>query len=225
MRRYPMLVSLAGRTCLVVGAGRVGLRKIRSLALCGPKRLLVLERGAPRPELQELAALPGVVVEQRDFVDADLDGVFLVIAATSDGGLNRRVGELAQSRGILCNVADAPELCSFIVPSSVERGELTIAVSTGGGSPALAKVIRKDLQERYGEEYAQFLRLMARLRPLVLAKGQETPENSELFRALTASALLIALRGRDADLARAELARLLPKDLHSHIPELLHELA
>jgi len=225
MRYYPMFVSLEGRSCLVVGAGQVGLRKIVSLADCGASPLVIVERGAPNEALLALAARPGVQLAQRDFELSDLDGRFLVVAATSNQELNRRIGAMCQERAILCNIVDAPEQGSFIVPSCVNRGELSIAISTGGQSPALTKRIRKDLQDRFGEEYARFLRLMSRLRPNVLALGRETETNSALFRKLVASRLLEALRNGDGTLARTELLALLPQELHHLIPELLDGLA
>lgn len=225
MRYYPMFVNLEGRSCLVVGAGQVGLRKIRSLADCGASKLVIIEKGEPNEALLELAKRPGVRIERRDFHASDLDGVFLAIAATSSAEVNRHVADLCRQRGILCNSVDAPEDGSFIVPSCVQRGELTIAVSTGGGSPALTKTIRKDLQDRFGEEYASFLTLMARLRPRVLELGRDTEENSALFRRLVGSRLLEAFRDGDRELARAELSALLPEELHHLILELLDGLA
>jgi precorrin-2 dehydrogenase/sirohydrochlorin ferrochelatase len=199
----------------------VGLRKIASLADCGAGRVVVIELGEPGAQLLELAARPEVCLLRRAFVPADLDGVFLAVAATSDAALNRRVADLCRERGVLCNVADAPEEGSFIVPSCVTRGELTLAVSTGGASPALTKRIRKDLQDRFGEEYAQLLRIMSRLRPEVLALGLGTGENTVLFRALAGSRLLAAFRRGDMALAETELRAILPPQLHHLIPELL----
>jgi precorrin-2 dehydrogenase / sirohydrochlorin ferrochelatase len=225
MRYYPMFVSLEGRACLVVGAGQVGLRKIRSLADCGASRLVIIERSEPNGALLELAELPGVSLVRRDFEETDLNGMFLAVAATSSVDVNRRIGELCQARGILCNIVDLPDEGSFIVPSCVERGELSIAISTSGQSPALTKRIRKDLQDRFGEEYAGFLHLMGRLRPHVLALGRETEANSALFRRLVESRLLEALKLGDSGLARSELLALLPLELHHFIPELLDGLA
>jgi len=225
MRYYPMFVSLAGRACLVVGAGQVGLRKLLSLAECGAAPLTVIERREPDEALRELGSQPGVRILRRDFVESDLDGVFLAIAATSDAALNQRIGMLCRERGILCNMADAPDQGSFIVPSSVVRGDLTIAISTSGQSPALTKRIRKDLQDQFGEEYAQFLELMSRIRPRVLALGEQTEVNSALFRRLAGSRLLEALRLGDKALAETQLSAILPAALHPLIPELLDGLA
>jgi len=221
MRTYPMFVSLEGRHCLVVGAGQVGLRKIASLLDCGAAGLTVIEPADPSQALRELAARPGVTLLRRDFEPGDLDGVFLAIAATSDPDQNLRIGALCRQRGIFCNIVDSPELGSFLVPSSVQRGDLTIAISTGGRSPALAKRIRKDLQERFGEEYAGFLKLMGRLRPMLLALGRPSEENAAIFRRLAGSRLLEALRADDGALARSELTALLPAELHDRITELL----
>jgi precorrin-2 dehydrogenase/sirohydrochlorin ferrochelatase len=225
MRYYPMFVSLEGRACLVVGAGQVGLRKILSLADCGASSLTVIEQRETDEALRELASRPGVRILRRDFAESDLDDKFLVIAATSDPALNQRIGMLCRERGILCNMVDAPDQGSFIVPSSVVRGNLTVAISTSGQSPALTKRIRKDLQDQFGEEYARFLEVMSRLRPSVLALGQKTEVNSALFRKLAGSKLLEAFRQDDRPLAEAELSTQLPPELHHLIPELLDGLA
>ena len=224
MRYYPMFVSLAGRACLVVGAGQVGLRKIETLADCKAASILVIDRNPPDAALAALLGRPGLHFEQRDFQDADLDGVFLAIASTSSAEANQRISDLCRARGVLCNIVDQPEQCSFIVPASVRRGDLTLAVSTGGQSPALAKRIRKDLQQAYGQEYALFLELMGRLRPLILGLGQDTEANTEIFRALVGSRLLEALKRKDEALARAELAALLPSQLHDRLRALVTEI-
>ena len=225
MRYYPMFVSLEGRACLVVGAGQVGLRKIQSLSDCGASTLNIIELSEPNEALLALSNRPGVNLLQRGFQESDLDGMFLVIAATSNAELNRNIGELCKMRGILCNIIDLPDEGSFIVPSSFHRGDLTIAISTSGQSPALTKRIRKDLQDQFGEEYASFLLLMSRLRPRVLALSKDTQANSALFRRLVGARLLEALRLGDKALAQSELLDLLPPEMHHLIPELLDGLA
>ncbi|OGR35311.1 MAG: siroheme synthase [Desulfovibrionales bacterium GWA2_65_9] len=233
MRYYPMFVSLAGRACLVVGAGQVGLRKIETLADCHAASVLVVDKNPPEEALSALLTRPGLSFAQRDFQDSDLDGVFLAIASTSSPAVNQRISDLCRERGVLCNIVDQPEACSFIVPATVCRGDLTLAISTGGHSPALAKRIRKDLQEAFGQEYALFLDLMGRLRPLVLSLGQDTEANTGIFRNLVGSRLLEALKRGDAALARAELAAHLPTGVHAQldpqldmlITEILHDSA
>jgi len=170
-----MFVSLEGRSCLVVGAGQVGLRKIETLAECRAASVLVVDQNPPDEGLSALLTRPGLCSSlhfvQRDFQDSDLDGVFLAIASTSSPTVNQRISDLCRQRGVLCNIVDQPEACTFIVPATVRQGDLTLAISTGGQSPALAKALRKDLQKAYGPEYALFLDLMGRLRPLVLGLG------------------------------------------------------
>jgi precorrin-2 dehydrogenase/sirohydrochlorin ferrochelatase len=122
-------------------------------------------------------------------------------------------------------VVDQPEKCSFIVPAMFSRGDLTLAVSTGGASPALAKKVRKSLDEYFGSEYGAFLVLMGRLRPMVLELELPTEENSALFRELVGSELLDALGADDTGRAADVLARHLPDPLKARIPELLHGLA
>ncbi|MDQ7834457.1 MAG: bifunctional precorrin-2 dehydrogenase/sirohydrochlorin ferrochelatase [Humidesulfovibrio sp.] len=224
MRYYPMFVSLAGRACLVVGAGQVGLRKIETLAECGASSVLVVDKNPPDKALELLLRRPGLTFAQRDFQETDLEGKFLAIASTSSSQVNQRISDLCRLRGVLCNIVDQPDACTFIVPATVRQGDLTLAVSTGGQSPALAKTIRKDLQNAYGREYALFLALMGRLRTLVLAQGQETEANTALFRKLVGSRLLEAFKNNDIPLAMAELAAHLPTHLHDQVPSLITEI-
>jgi precorrin-2 dehydrogenase/sirohydrochlorin ferrochelatase len=220
-----MFVSLEGRSCLVVGAGQVGLRKIETLADCQAASILVVDQNPPDEGLSALLARSGLGSSlrfaQRDFQDSDLDGVFLAIASTSSPAVNQRISDLCRQRGVLCNIVDQPEACTFIVPATVRQGDLTLAISTGGQSPALAKTLRKDLQKAYGPEYALFLNLMGRLRLLVLNLGLDTAANTAIFRNLVGSRLLEALKLGDAALARAELAACLPLDLAPHVHDQL----
>lgn len=221
MRYYPISVNLRGKRCLVVGAGHVGRRKIATLAACGPAEILVLDPGLP-PELgEELAGLPGVALARRAFEPTDLDGRFLVIAATDDEAQNWAISRECAQRGILCNIVDQPEKCSFIVPALYTQGDLTVAISTGGGSPALARKIRQGLGEFLGSEYGALVLLMSRLRPLVLGLGLGGRANSAIFRALVDSRLLDALARGDAEEAEAILRDLLPASLHGQAAELL----
>lgn len=158
-RYYPLFADLTGRRCLVVGAGRVGLEKARGLVECGARVTVV----APEAE-SEIEELP-VTWRRRPYRSDDLDGQVLVCAATSSEDVNRQVFADAEARGILCNVADVPELCSFILPAVHREGPLAVAVSTSGASPALAQRIRDEIAERYGPEYAELARRLQALRP------------------------------------------------------------
>jgi len=156
---YMACLDLEGRSCLVVGAGPVGLEKATGLVECGARVTVV----AP----QAVAALAALDVErlEREYEPGDLDGRFLVVAATSNEELNRRVFADAEARGLLCNVADVPELCSFILPAVHREGPIAVAVSTGGASPALAQVLRDRIAAQVGPEEALVAERLRALRP------------------------------------------------------------
>jgi siroheme synthase-like protein len=137
---YPLFLDLRGRKVLVVGAGKVALRKVRGLLEAGAKVTVVSPERTP-----EFATLP-VEWKPRRFRTADVAGFSLVFAATDDRAVNRKVGEAGAARGIWANVADAPEECDFLVPSRIRRGDLQVAVSTGGRSPRLAVGLRKRIE-------------------------------------------------------------------------------
>jgi precorrin-2 dehydrogenase/sirohydrochlorin ferrochelatase len=221
MRYYPISVNLQGKRCLVVGAGQVGRRKIATLSECGPAEILVLDPGLDPCLAEDLSRLPAVVLAGRAFAPTDLDGRFLVIAATDDEAQNWTISRECAARGILCNIVDQPEKCSFIVPALFTQGDLTVAISTGGGSPALARKIRQGLGEFLGSEYGVLVLLMSRLRPLVLGLGLGGQANSAIFRRLVESPLIEALERGDAPAAEAILRDILPDSLHGQAAELL----
>ena len=144
-RYYMACLDLEGRSCLVVGGGTVALEKAAGLLDCGARR----DRRRARRSLDELRALD-VEWLRAPYETADLDGRFLVIAATADDDVNRRVCADAEARGLLCNVADVPELCNFILPAVHRAGPIAIAVSTGGASPALAQRLRDEFAALVG---------------------------------------------------------------------------
>jgi siroheme synthase-like protein len=159
---YPIFTDLAGRGVLVVGGGTVAARKVRRLVQAGARVTVV----APElcAGLRETAADPHVDVMKREYRSADIEGKWLVVAATDDEELNRRVSAEAAAARIFCNVVDQPELCTFQVPARVRRGLLQIAISTGGASPALAKRMRKRLEREYGPAHADLLEALLELR-------------------------------------------------------------
>ena len=219
MRYYPIFIKLEGRECLVVGAGQVGRRKIGALLECGPSRVLVVDTRPPDGDMTKLLEHPAVDYRTRAFSPGDLDGKFLVIASTDDEELNWTISNLCRERNTLCNIVDQPEKCSFIVPAIYRQGDLTLAVSTGGSSPALARRIRQGLDEYFGAHYGAFLTLMARLRPMVLELDRPTEENSTMFRQLVASPLLEAMERGDRAASEAILAQILPPELVARMPE------
>jgi siroheme synthase-like protein len=148
-------LDLRGRDCLVVGGGRVAAEKVAGLLECDARVTVV----APRVD-DELRALPVTLVE-RAFAPGDAEGRFLAIAATSDRAVNASVAAAAP----WCNVADDPELCSFILPAIVRRDPIVVGVSTGGASPALAQRLRSDIAALVGPQHAALARRLAALRP------------------------------------------------------------
>jgi precorrin-2 dehydrogenase / sirohydrochlorin ferrochelatase len=160
---YMACLRLTGRRCLVVGGGEVALEKVEGL-LVSDARVDVVSPELRAP-LEELAAEGSIGWAKRQYGgDADLDGAFLVIAATDDTAVNIRVFEDAERRAMLVNVVDVPPLCNFILPAVVRTGPLAIAVSTAGASPALAKRIKRQIAEEYGEPYARLAVLLNEVR-------------------------------------------------------------
>ncbi|GAB1409605.1 bifunctional precorrin-2 dehydrogenase/sirohydrochlorin ferrochelatase [Desulfovibrionales bacterium] len=220
MRYYPLLLQLASMHCLVVGAGEVGQRKIEGLLPCGPAQVLSVDPATPTPELQALlATYPNFGYAQRSFAMSDLDGMHLVFACTPKRDINAQISQACAQRGILCSVADAPEQGSFVLPASITRGDLILSVSTNGASPALSRVIRQDLEERYGPEYAGLTRLLRQIRTALLAQGMSSAENRIIFRNLATSSLPQILRANDRDQCQSLLHTLLPPVLHPRIGE------
>jgi precorrin-2 dehydrogenase/sirohydrochlorin ferrochelatase len=150
---YIACLKLRGRKCLVVGGGEIGLEKVEGLLACdGDVTLVAPEAG---PELTQLALEGSIRWERRDYVRQDLEGTFMVIACTDDTDVNIGIYEDAERRAMLVNVVDVPPLCNFILPAIVRTGPLAIAISTAGASPALAKRMKAEVSELFGEEYAQ----------------------------------------------------------------------
>jgi siroheme synthase-like protein len=159
---YIACLRLSGRRCVVVGGGDVGLEKVEGLLACdGDVTLVAPEAIEP---LQQLAAEGSIRWERREYRAEDLEATFIVIAATSDTDVNIRVFEDAERRAMLVNVVDVPPLCNFILPAIIRTGPLAIAISTAGASPALAKRIRDEIADEYGEPYARLAIMLNEVR-------------------------------------------------------------
>ena len=208
---YPILVDLQGKKALVVGGGKVAQRKIETLLECGAfVQVIARELTA---ELEELRSRRKIEFLGGEFSEAYLEGAFLVFAATDDALLNRRVSQAAQQRGLLVNAVDQPADCNFIVPSVLTRGDLLIAVSTSGKSPAFARKVRVELERHFGEEYGLFLSLMGNLRKEILRLGLSQEENKRAFEELVYSDLLPAIREKNWDLASQILEKALGRPI------------
>jgi precorrin-2 dehydrogenase/sirohydrochlorin ferrochelatase len=195
MRYFPALLDLKGKLCLVVGGGRVAERKVRSLLKAGALVKVI------SPQISAAlfqAELKGKIVHRpRSFRSGDLRGAFLAIAATDDRAANERVFRQALGLKIPVNVVDDPAHSSFIVPSLVERGDLLLAISTSGQSPALAKLLRQRLQREIGPEYSSLLKLLGAARTKVRSFGYSQKRNQRIFRKLVRHDLLSLIRKRD----------------------------
>jgi len=207
---YPIFLKIENRPCLVVGGGEVGARKVKTLLSCGASVALV------SPEVEEWLGekiREGVVdLVGNHYEEKHLEGCFLVIAATDDVELNSRIAEDAERRGLLCNVVDYPQEGNFILPALIQRGALTLAISTSGKSPALARQIREDLELRFGTEYADFLEIMGAVRRRLLRESQDSRANKEKFDRLVQSDLLELVRRRDFAAVDSILQKVLGSD-------------
>jgi precorrin-2 dehydrogenase len=207
MRYYPVNLDIRERRCLVVGGGRVGARKVKALIQCGG--LVTVVSPDVSPSLVQLAADQAIILKQRDYRSPDVEGMFLVIGATDDETLNRRIHADAEHRHLLCNIADRPEICNFILPAIVRRGDFVMAISTAGKSPAFAKHIRKRLEGQFGAEYGKLLDLMGAIRARLLADAHEPEAHKPIFERLIADDLLGLVKNKEVDRIDRLLERVL----------------
>lgn len=174
MRLFPLFLKLEARRCLVVGAGVVAEGKIAGLIDTGAQLRVIAPQATE--QVVRWAESSKIEYQQRQFQVTDLDGMFLVVASTSDSELHRLIFAEARKRGVLCNIVDVPELCDFYYPAVVQRGELQIAVSTSGASPALAQRLRKNLEEQFGPEYEAWIESLGEAREVLQGDKTLTPE-------------------------------------------------
>ncbi len=180
---YIACLNLAGppaRRCVVVGGGEIGLEKVEGLLACSAQVTLIAPRAVP--ELERLASEGSIAWERRAYGGpADLEGVFMVIAATDDTDVNIAVYEDAERRAMLVNVVDVPPLCNFILPAIVRTGPVAIAISTAGASPALAKRMKREIAQLFGEPYAQLAVMLNEARGWAKATLPTYQERKEFF--------------------------------------------
>jgi siroheme synthase-like protein len=177
---YIACLKLSGRRCVVVGGGEVGLEKVEGLLACGAEVTLIAP--AAEPALAEHAREGSIDWQRRSYTgERDLEGAFLVIAATDDTEVNIAVFEDAERRAMLVNVVDVPPLCNFILPAIVRTGPLAIAISTAGASPALAKRMKGEIEAQFGEPYARLALLLNEARGWAKATLATYQERKEFF--------------------------------------------
>ncbi|MBI4354481.1 MAG: bifunctional precorrin-2 dehydrogenase/sirohydrochlorin ferrochelatase [Candidatus Omnitrophica bacterium] len=204
---YPLFADLQGRCCVVVGGGLVAQRKVTTLLRFGARVTVVSPHATQR--LLRHAAKRTITHIARRFRPTDLRGAWLVYAATDDHAINQAVYRTATRARILTNVVDEPSLCSFIAPSIAKRGEVVIAVSTGGGSPTLAKQLRRDVEQTVGGHYAAMLRLLRSLRDAAKRRLPSYRDRKRYFRRLVEGRAFDLIRRGQPRAARHEALKLL----------------
>jgi precorrin-2 dehydrogenase/sirohydrochlorin ferrochelatase len=185
---FPAFIKLAGRACLVVGAGEVAASKIESLLIAGARITVVAPLAISN--IESLAYSGTLIWLRREFQVDDLNGVFLVIAATSSSVVNGTVFLGAQRRGILCNSVDDPPNCDFYFPAVVRRGDLQIAISTAGESPALAQRIRQDLEKYFDNSLGDWVREIGSRRREIIATQPPSKKRKQLLHQLVSSSYM-----------------------------------
>lgn len=207
MRYYPIHLDIQKRNCLVVGGGGVGTRKVDNLLKCGARVTVVSPEISSK--LQDLSKTEPLTLRFRPYRSADLENMFLVIGASDNEALNRQISRDAEARNTLCNIADRPEVCNFILPSIVQRDDLVITISTSGRSPALAKKLRKKLNQQFGKEYGDLLKLMGAIRKKLLSQAHEPEAHKPLFEQLIDSDLLELIRDAKSEEINALMLKVL----------------
>lgn len=192
MRYYPIFLDLRNKKAVVIGGGSVAERKAMTLLSCSADVCVISPEITPR--LRELAKKKKLRYKKKRYENKDIKDAFLVVAATNNREANKAVFAASKKYKCLLNIVDKPDESNFIVPSLISRGDLTIAVSTGGKSPALAKQIRKELQQRYGKEYEIFIKAMGKAREKVLKSVLSEKTRRQIFTKLAKSNIINLLK-------------------------------
>jgi precorrin-2 dehydrogenase/sirohydrochlorin ferrochelatase len=207
MRYYPVNLDIRNRACLVVGGGSVGKRKILTLLECGARVIAVSPEISE--EIKRLSKEYPIAVRERKYSPSDLAGMLLVIGATDNEEVNQQISEDAAKAGILCNIVDRPQECTFVLPAIVKQGDLIIAISTSGKSPAFAKRLRQRLSGEFGPEYGKFLDVMGAIRQKLLRKGKSPEKHKQMFEQLIDEGLLKLLKHNNGQQVDALLKKVL----------------
>ena len=202
---YPLNVGLSGRSLILVGGGRVAERKVRSILSAGTETSICVIAPKITAVLQEYAAAGRLCWKQTCYADGILEGAFLVYAATDLREVNAAVAAEAKRRGIPVNVIDDPAASTFQVPASIRRGELMLSVSTAGGSPALSRAIRMELEQLYPEAFGQWLERVAHLRREMRATLSTSRERTAFWRMALRPHILNMVHDGELEKAEVEL--------------------
>lgn len=182
MKCYPLNLKLENEKCLVVGGGCVALRKVKSLISYGAKVYVVAK--VIEDELMELEKQKMIRIKQRAFIKTDIKGKFLVFAATQDSKVNKAIYNICKKERILVNVADNPNLCSFIVPSVLQRGDFQISICSGGNAPGLSKKIREELEEIFPENFEKLAEEIGKEREKIKTENACEQERAKLIKSI-----------------------------------------
>jgi len=197
MPYYPIFLDLNNQNVIVVGGGEVAERKIKNLLIYGCT--IYISSPHLTPHLQQLVAAKKIYHIPDESLDTYIDTGFMVIAATDDAEVNSKIASQAKKHGLLINTVDQPKDCNFIMPSIVKRGNLQIAISTAGKSPALAKKIRKELQNTFPPEYDLLTELLGIIRTKLLSQNQSSSKNKVIFQQLVEVNLLEMITNKNWD--------------------------
>ena len=215
---YPVCLNITGKLCIVVGGGAVAERKIKGLLAEGAQVRVISP--VVTSWIEKIRNADACEWLEKRYGTGDLDDAFLVFAATDSPKVQQLVFADAQRQGILVNVIDNPELCSFQIPATVRRGALTLAVSTGGNSPAVAAMVRQRLEKQYGVEYETLLQLMGALRPHVIALGESSDQRKILFKKILHDDIVKWIRDGQYNRVQSHLQDVLGPDLPFEISQL-----
>jgi siroheme synthase-like protein len=200
---YPIFLNLQDRRCVVIGGGHIAAEKVHGLLATGARVLVIAPEMSAR--ILQWVAEGAITCLARRYRPGDLEGAFLAISATDDRAINAQVWEEAQTRNIPVNVVDDTPHCNFIAPSIARRGDLTVAISTGGKAPALAVRLREKIEAMLGDEHARFLELAGSLREPLARRYPDFATRKALWYQLVDSEVLALLRDRDEAAARQRI--------------------
>ena len=223
MPLYPLFLDLTDKTILIVGAGRVGLRKTRGVIACGPSRILLVDPASPSPEISGLMAECGTIIyEQRKFEKNDIVGKSLVFAATDVSEVNARIADLCRKGNIFCNVADTPSQGDCQVPAHFHEKGVTVAVSTGGASPSLAAHLSRELEAFLHGKVGDTVRILMKLRPKLQAIGMTIDEKRDFYHSMIHACREQGISLDDKGNLAMALKKALPPSLHESLQVILH---
>ncbi|MGO9136189.1 MAG: bifunctional precorrin-2 dehydrogenase/sirohydrochlorin ferrochelatase [Syntrophales bacterium] len=200
MKYYPLFLDITDKRCVVIGGGDVAERKVERLLDFGASVAVVGKTLTPGLEAMKKAGRINHIAA--DYEKSFIDDAFLMIGATDHDDINAKIARDGKEKGILVNIVDDPDKCDFVLPSLIEQGDLLIAISTGGKSPALAKKLREEMEQRFGMEYQTLLEVMGQLREKFVVKGRSSDENRRLFEAVVHSDILKHIKDESWDKVR-----------------------